>query len=217
MTFHEEAITAGCKRALAYLARLDFMSDYYLAGGTALALQLGHRISTDLDFFSTKRLLHYREREQIVRKLRESGEFEIVSEEDGLLFTRLFETDVSWLYQQHPLLQPTATYNSIELASPTDIGLMKLAAVNSRGTRRDFVDLYCLREVVSLEALLELVPKKYTDRPDFLAIAVKALAYFEDAEQQPMPEMLHPVTWKEVRAYCERAAASLARKLSGLA
>ena len=58
---------------------------------------------------------------------------------------------------------------------------------------------------------------KYANRPSFLAIAVRALAYFEDAEQQPMPRMLKPVRWADVRAYCEAAARRLARRLSGLA
>ena len=64
--------------------------------------------------------------------------------------------------------------------------------------------------------LFELVAVKYADRPNFLAVAVRALAYFEDAEQQPMPRMLMPVDWADVRSYCETAALRLARRLSGL-
>ena len=93
---------------------------------------------------------------------------------------------------------------------------MKLAAINSRGTRRDFIDLYCLREIVTLDHLLELVPQKYNDRSSFLAITARALAYFVDAETQPMPRMLKSVQWEQVRAYCEAAASKLARHLSGL-
>jgi hypothetical protein len=102
------------------------------------------------------------------------------------------------------------------LASPTDIGLMKLAAINARGRRCDFVDVYCLREAVGLDRLLALAPLKYADRPSFLSIAARALAYSEDAEQQPMPRLLLPVSWDEVRVYCEAAARHLARRMSGL-
>ena len=63
---------------------------------------------------------------------------------------------------------------------------------------------------------MELVTAKYADRPSFLAIAARALAYFEEAEQQPMPKMLVPANWAEVRAYCEAAARRLARRLSEL-
>jgi hypothetical protein len=105
----------------------------------------------------------------------------------------------------------------VKLASPRDLGLMKLAAINSRGTRRDLVDVFCIRDLVTLDHLLELAPVTYADRPSFLAIAVRALAYLKDAEQQPVPSELTPVRWADVRAYYEAAARDLARRLSGLA
>ncbi|MFQ5435385.1 MAG: nucleotidyl transferase AbiEii/AbiGii toxin family protein [Anaerolineae bacterium] len=215
--FYESAITPSCQKALSFLQQQPFINDFYLAGGTALALQIGHRLSTDLDWFSIRRRLLAPEREAICRTLQTSGQFTIVSEQDGMLFVRLFDTDVSFIYQQHPLVEELVTYQGVQLASPTDIGLMKLAAVNSRGTRRDFVDLYCLRDIVSLAQLFTLVPQKYANRPDFSAILVRALAYFEDAEQQPMPRMFHDVRWQDVKAYCQAAARKLARDLTGLA
>jgi predicted nucleotidyltransferase component of viral defense system len=214
--FFETAITPSCRRVLTYLRQQPFIKDFYLAGGTALALQIGHRLSTDLDWFSTQRILQAAERQGICRTLQASEQLQIVSQQDSMLFVRLFDTDVSFIYQQHPLLQETISYEGTQLASPTDIGLMKLAAINSRGTRRDFVDLYCLRDVVSLEELFALVPQKYANRPDFLAILARALAYFEDAEQQPMPRMYHEVRWPDVKAYCQAAARNLARGLAGL-
>lgn len=93
---------------------------------------------------------------------------------------------------------------------------MKLAAINSRGTRRDFVDIFCLRNLVSLETLFNLAPEKYPDRSQFLAVAVRALSYFEDAEQEPMPRMLIPIEWQAVRDYCEDASKKMVRRLSGL-
>jgi len=216
VTFYESTTTPICRQALDILRCQSFIHNFYLAGGTALALQIGHRISTDLDWFSTDIRLLAPDRETIRQALKHSEQFEVASEQDGMLFTRLLGADVSFIYQHHPLLEPTVEYQGVQLASPTDIGLMKLAAVNSRGSRRDFVDLYCLREVVSLDRLLELATIKYADRPSFMAIAVRALAYFEDAEQQPMPRTLTPVHWADVRAYSEDAARRLARRFSGL-
>lgn len=198
------------------LRKYEFTDDFYLAGGTALAIQIDHRISTDLDFFSTTRLLANSEREAIRQTLNRSGHCEILSEQDGMLYTKFFGTNVSFIYQHHPLLEATIDYNGIQLASPTDIGLMKLAAINSRGTRRDFIDIYCLRDIVTLDKLLELSTIKFSDRPSFQAIALRALAYFADAEQQPRPRLLTEVKWSEVRTYCEAAARRLARRLSGL-
>jgi hypothetical protein len=214
--FYGSATTPTCHQALDYLRQQPFIHDFYLAGGTGLALQIGHRVSTDLDWFSANRRLLAPEREAIRRTLEESGQFAVASEQDGLLFTRLLGAEVSFIYQHHPLLEPTVPYRGMQLASPTDIGLMKLAAINSRGTRRDFVDLYSVREIVTLDRLLELAAIKYADRPSFLPIAARALAYFEDAEPQPMPVLLKPVEWADVRAYCEAAARRLARRLSGL-
>jgi hypothetical protein len=169
-----------------------------------------------LDWFSTSQHLLFPERERVSQILSENSEFEISSEQDGLLFTRLFQTDVSFIYQHHSLVEQTIDYQGVRLASPIDIGLMKLAAINSRGNRRDFIDLYCLREIVSLDRLLELAPAKYHDRPSFLSVAARALAFFEDAEAQPMPRMLIPIHWSEVRLYCEEGARKLTRHLSGM-
>jgi hypothetical protein len=213
---YETAITPGCREGLAYLRHEPFLRNYYLAGGTGLALQLGHRISTDLDWFSTNRRLLGPEREHIGLTLGASGAFQVALEQDGMLFAKLFGTDVSFVHQPHALLEPTIDHLGVQLASPTDIGLMKIAAINSRGTRRDFVDVYCLRETVTLDRLLELSTVKYSDRPSFLAIAIRALAYFEDAEHQPMPRLLWPVRWTDVREYCETSVRRVSRRLSRL-
>jgi len=214
--FYESATTPACHQALDYLRQQPVISDFYLAGGTALAIQIGHRVSTDLDWFSTVRHLLAPEREAIRQALTGSGQFLVASEQDGLMFTQLLGADVSFIYQHHPLLEQTIEYRGVQLASPTDIGLMKLAAINSRGTRRDFIDLYSLRDIVTLDRLLELATVKYEDRPSFLHIAARALSYFEDAEPQPMPRLLTPIEWADVRAYCEVASRRLARRLSGL-
>ena len=214
--FYEQATTPACHQALDYLRQQPFIGDFYLAGGTALAIQIGRRVSTDLDWFSPVRRLLALEREAIRQALSGSKQFVVAAEQDGMMFTQLLGADVSFIYQHYPLLEPTVEYRGVQLASPTDIGLMKLAAINSRGTRRDFVDLYSLREIVALDRLLELATVKYEDRPSFLSISARALAYFEDAETQPMPRMLAPVEWADVRAYCEAAARRLTRRLSGL-
>lgn len=188
--FFERAVTKSCLNAFTQLRKYEFINDFYLAGGTALALQIGHRISTDLDFFSTTNLLLISEREAIRKTLSETKQFEVLSEQDGMLYTKFFETNVSFISQHHPLLEATIKYNGIQIASPIDIGLMKLAAINSRGSRRDFIDVYCLQDIVTLDKLLELSTVKFSDRPSFQTIAARALSYFADAEQQPMPRML---------------------------
>jgi hypothetical protein len=217
MKFFSDAITQTCLKSLQYLSQQAFIKDFYLAGGTALALQIGHRISTDLDWFSASATLNESGRDDIRKALELRGNFETIMERDGSLYTRLYGGDVSFIHQRHLLLEATIDFQGVRLASPVDIGLMKLAAINSRGTRRDFIDLYCLKKVAPLNTLLDLAPSKYFDRPSFLAISARALVYFDDAEQQPMPNLLVPINWQDVKIYCEKAATELTRRLSGLA
>jgi hypothetical protein len=214
VTFHPEAVTRECQQVLQLLCREPMLADFYLAGGTALALQIGHRISTDLDWFTSVRRLEQPEREQLRAALSRHTPLQVITEQDGQLCARIGNADTSFIYQQHRLLEPVLDYNGVRLASPTDIGLMKLAAINSRGTRRDFVDLYCLRKLTSLEQLLLLAEVKYADRPSFLDIAARALVYFVDAEQQPMPRMLwKDVEWTDIVQYCQQAAKWLVNRL----
>lgn len=212
--FHPEAITPSCQTALTYLRRQPWLEGYYLAGGTALALQIGHRISTDLDWFTPSHLLETTERDALRTNLISTGVYEDKREQDGQLYCQLASADVSFIYQHHSLLEPTVDYEGVPLASPVDIGVMKLSAINSRGTRRDFVDLYCLRDIVPLERLLQLAEMKYADRPSFLDITVRALAYYADAEQQPMPRLAWKnVQWADVVKYSESGAKWLTRYL----
>ena len=114
MSFYEQATTAACRRGLAYLSHQAFISDFYRAGGTALALQIEHRISTDLDWFSTSSRPEASVRDTIRQALSGSGESEVVSEQDGMLFARLFGTDVSFVHQQHPLLEATVEHQGVQ-------------------------------------------------------------------------------------------------------
>jgi hypothetical protein len=212
LRLHWEAITPACRAALDVLRDQSFIRKFYLAGGTALALQLGHRISKDLDWFSSSAQLKKAERDKIRRILERTGTFVVTGEQDTMLFTQLMEAEVSFIYQHHPLIQPTVDLGGLALASPTDIGLMKLAAIKDRGTRRDFIDLYCLRQVITLEQLIDLTEIKYMDRPDFSLILARALAYFEDAEQQPMPNMLKRVRWADVKRYAQEGAKYIVRQ-----
>jgi hypothetical protein len=170
VSFYEETITESCRQGINILRNHDFIQDFYLAGGTALALQIGHRISTDLDWFSETNHLKVSQREHIQEVLTPGGKLETVSEQDGMLYTRLNDTDTSFIYQHHSLLEPTVDYQEIRLANPIDIGLMKLAAITSRGTRRDFVDIYCMRELISSKICLSSYPRNSPIDLNFLLL-----------------------------------------------
>ncbi len=86
--FYEQVTTPACHQALNYLRQQPFIGGFYLAGGTALALQIGHRVSTDLDWFSASHRLLAPEREAIRQALDDSGQFVVASEQDGMMFTQ---------------------------------------------------------------------------------------------------------------------------------
>lgn len=99
----------------------------------------------------------------------------------------------------------------LQAASPEDIGLMKIAAIIGRGSKRDFIDLYFMTRTLLMERLLEMGAAKFPQVRDFAVQAARALVYFEDAEGQRMPKMLRPVTWKAVKGHFVREVRRLSR------
>lgn len=215
--FHWEALAERTAEVFQSLAALPMPSHFYLAGGTGLALQIGHRISYDLDFFTAEPVLGPAGRSVLQNQLAALPDVTVRHEADGQLYALVQGVGVSFLYQRHPLLFPLHPMRGIAVADPIDIGLMKLAAVKDRGTRRDFVDLYCARTEAPLSALFELLPQKYYDRPNFSVHLAYALSYFDDAEQDPRPlKMLVDIEWEGVKEYCRAGSRLLSRINTGL-
>ena len=211
------ALAPNTRRVFDALAALPAPPDFYLAGGTALALQLGHRISYDLDFFSMTNPLGMAERSLLAHQLQSITATTIKREQDEQLYATIMGVEASFVYQHHPLLFPTIEVTGLRLAQAIDIGLMKLSAIKDRGTRRDFIDLYCLRKIAPLKTLFEMLPKKYFDRPDFTVHLAYALQYFEDAENDTRElRMLQSVKWSDVKKYCTEGSNLLSKLNAGL-
>jgi hypothetical protein len=132
---------------------------FYMAGGTALALQIGHRQSEDFDFFSDREYSN----ETLKIQLNRIGAFHLFQDSPGTLEGRIDETRVTFLYYPYPRLEKGVTFESIGLASLLDIALMKLSAVSSRGSRKDFIDLYFLRNTYPVEDVSASFDRKYRD------------------------------------------------------
>ncbi len=214
---HWNTMDAKTRQTFELLASLPVPDEFYLAGGTALALQIGDRTSADLDFFSSANPFGAVERSLLSRALQRLDAVSIKLETEGQIYTDVADVESSFIYQPHPLLSPSVDVQGIHLASPTDIGLMKLAAIKDRGTRRDFVDLYCLRHIAPLKTLFKLLPQKYFDRPDFSVHLAYALSYFDDAEADlHQLKMIEDVNWEDVKAYCLEGARLLSKINAGL-
>lgn len=103
----------------------------------------------------------------------------------------------------YPWLNPPIIEEGIRLASVEDIAAMKVTAIVGRGTRKDFVDMAFLLDRMSLSDILHCYLQKFAEGSLFMAL--KSLLYFDDAEQMPMPQMLIPRSWDEVKETITRA------------
>jgi hypothetical protein len=177
------------------LAENDWISSFFLVGGTALALQIGHRQSVDFDFFIDT---SFRNRD-ITDKLVKSGKFELFSEAENTINGSLNGVRVSFFKYDYALLEDYIVYKNIKIAGKLDIALMKLEAISGRGSRKDFIDLYFLLEYFDLNDLFINYKKKFGEALSNDYHLLKSLVYFEDAERDAMPQMHKDISWTQVK------------------
>lgn len=183
------------KTLLEAISNLEWLSEFYLAGGTGLALQLGHRQSLDFDFFTEKDI----DNQDILRRCREIGKFELFTEDKNTVIGALNEVRISFMTYPYSLLEDCIRRHFIQIASVMDIAMMKLQAISSRGSKKDFVDFYFLNRAIVLDEMLTLHQKKYGQDLSNRYLLLKSLIYFDDAENQPMPVMIDKVSWDEIK------------------
>jgi Nucleotidyl transferase AbiEii toxin, Type IV TA system len=195
--WHRKVIPASTETTLCSLRDAHLLENFYLAGGTALALQFGHRLSLDLDFFSPE---HFNE-ETLVQQVETLTGFAVAAKAPYTLHATVQETKVSFLGYAYPMLFPTSKFLDVAVADPRDIACMKVSAVASRGTKRDFVDLYVSAEHYGLKEILRLFDRKYTQAHYSRVHILKSLTFFADAEKDPMPHMLVTLDWDKVKQF----------------
>jgi len=203
--WHPEVIKQDVERTLRGVHSRSLLEDFYLAGGTGLALQTGHRRSVDLDFFSETMF----DEEALIQRLSGTQSFSVVSKAGSTLHTGIGGVKVSFLGYPYPVLFPFSFFLGVRVVDPRDIGCMKISAIAGRGTRRDFIDLYIVSKEFGLAELLGLFKKKYS-RANYSGIHIlKSLTYFDEAERDPMPDMLIRVSWNEVKTFFTRQIPAL--------
>lgn len=173
------------------LMNIPVLGQMRLVGGTALALQYGHRRSIDLDFFG-----HTTEDvDELTQCLSDSVD-DIVRRNctKRIKAYMLNGIKVDIVNYDYPWIDAAVIDNGIRLASPKDIAAMKVNAVIGRGTKKDFIDVYFLLRHFSMEELMKLYLTKYTDGSEYRALL--SMTYFGDADPQPMPYMFESVEWE---------------------
>jgi len=208
-----EILSTTAKQSLDKLKNVSVFQSAYLAGGTALALHLGHRYSYDLDFFTTERF----DGKVLTQELEETlSGFRLERQEWRTILGYVEDMRFSIFYYKYPLLFPTHNFNGIQIADIKDIAPMKIAAIADRNTKRDFIDLYfilAVQKILTLEKTLGLYEKKFGTLAQNKVHILKSLVYFEDAEQDAMPQMIQKVEWPLVKQFFLDEQKALSKKL----
>lgn len=203
-----QAVLPDAILAIKKISHMQPIKEAYLAGGTALALQLGHRISEDLDFFT---VAEFNEK-ALVTQLSAIESFNEDRHSWRTVMGWIGKTKFSIFYYKHPLINPTESYEEINIASKADIAAMKLRAIGDRGLKRDFIDLFFLSREYSLNQVFEFYDQKYGDLDDKIPHLLKSLSYFDDADNDDrIPKMLIQVDWDQVKSHFTAESMRLAK------
>lgn len=181
----------------------NFKADFYLAGGTGLALQLGHRDSIDFDFFSPKpinTIALYKKIKDIftghkIEKVQEEKDTLTIFIDDGI--------KISFFSYSYKLIGKVIQEENLNIASIIDIACMKLSAIVSRATNKDYVDLYFILQDLPLGEILEPLKNKFPDLD--INLALKSLVYFKDVKKEPI-KFKHQknIDFASVKSFLER-------------
>jgi nucleotidyltransferase AbiEii toxin of type IV toxin-antitoxin system len=220
---HRDALAPESDALLARLAAPLADAELYLAGSAALALYLGHRRVRDLDLMAMANRLTPPERRDLLQALLAAAPgMQVETARDGFLALRAASAGgstgpaVRLYYYPYPLAAPPAEHHGVEVASALDLGLMKLGAIISRGSRRDFVDLYLLCRKLPLGDLLAASPDKFGHVGDFALQALKGLADLSEVAGEPMPQLAEPLAWETVEAWLDESVRELGAAHVGL-
>ncbi|KKS32543.1 MAG: hypothetical protein UU93_C0006G0022 [Candidatus Amesbacteria bacterium GW2011_GWA2_42_12] len=201
-----KAILPDTFRAIQLVSKIPFMKKAYLAGGTALAMQLGHRVSVDLDFFTLKEF----DEDALSAQLLRFKDFVQKNKAWGTVQGKIGQTEFSLFYYKNILIEEVIEYEGINLVSKKDIAAMKIDAIQGRGTKRDFVDVYFLSKLYKLEEMFNFYDLKYGILEDRWYSILRSLDYFEEADREDMPKMLVKVEWEEVKRFFHNESMRLA-------
>jgi len=206
-------IPATTQKALDLLSKQDWIgkNDWYLAGGTALTLQFDHRTSVDLDFFTQRKDFDA----EFISTALFPYKWVITRTDKGTLYGELGGTKISFIsYPYFVPKQPFITHGNIPILDARDIAVMKIIAISQRGKKRDFFDLYWY--VTHREPLIDIINRVAVQYPNLehnYHHIIKSLIFFEEADEDPDPQIFFDATWEKVKQYFLKIVPEVADKL----
>ena len=214
VNWHYETLPLSTKKALDFLSKENWLkkSNWYLAGGTALALQTGNRKSVDLDFFTEDRDF---DEKKLMANFIDNNDWVTSVEEKNTIYGELLKAKVSFI--AYPFFVPKQKFldhGSVRVLNKIDIAVMKVTAISQRGRKRDFFDLYwCAHNIEPLENIIKRLKVQYPTIAHNYHHLLKALIYFDDAESDPEPQIYFDASWKKVKSFFSKKIAVIADKV----
>jgi len=200
---HPRVLSRSAWNLVSDISRAGLLEGWTLGGGTGLALQFGHRLSEDLDFFQydptgLERLPH---------QLAGIAPLEVLDRASDTLHVRAGGIRLSFLGLEAPLLYSGTGYRGLVIGDVRDIASLKLVAIGGRGSRKDFIDLFFyLQQTPGLDEIFAHLEQRDPQIDWNRFHLLKSLTYFEDAEQEPMPQMIRDVDWDQIKRFFRELA-----------
>jgi hypothetical protein len=184
LKIHRKCLTPKGWSVLKKLGDLVAKHKFVLAGGTGLALWIGHRISYDLDFFT----LHDFRNDALILEIKKTTKnYQVISEEEGSLTLEIEGIKVSFFKYEYPFIAESVRLDQAMLAGILDIAAMKVIAINQRGVKRDFVDLYAILQEIPFHIVARHMIMRFGMERINPVQTGKSLVYFADADTNPDP------------------------------
>jgi hypothetical protein len=206
----KKVLPESAHELLSFISEDEDFKDFYLAGGTALALQIGHRESIDLDFFSNKpfdiSIIESLKKYNLITNILRNNSVELI----------INDTKVSFLFWAFPVTQNFIIDDGVKLLNPIDIGLFKLLALQGRQTKKDIIDLYFIdQKIIDIEELLNTFESNYPKESFNIFDSIKQLFNDELIELSPMPKMFEDVNFEEMKEHIKTKLARGLKRMVG--
>lgn len=197
---HQEAIISEARKIF---DNLSHFPDFYLAGGTGLALQLGHRISVDFDLFWEKDVPH--DLLSKVSRVFKDFQVEVVVNHSEQLTTAIEKINLTFCKYPFPVILEFIEYQGIKILTCSEIAAMKAYALGRRVTFKDYVDLYFVfkEKIATLEDVIALCKKKYGKEFN-PRLFLEQLVYLKDVEKMEIQFLKEKVTFSKLERFFEQ-------------
>ncbi len=179
---------------------LPEINDFYLAGGTGLAIQIGHRKSADLDFFTTEVF----NTDFLLDNLQPDKTLLV---KEGTIHCELRGIKLSFLFYSQPLIYTAINWRNLSLADWRDITAEKFKTIAQRGSQKDFYDLFAVLQLkLPIDEACKIFKKRFSSANMNMYHVLKSLTFFEEADEEPSPVLLmkeQEWQWEKVKEFFE--------------